>query len=51
LTGSAHSLNLISESTQVIQSNLENGFRLIFDVYESMWVAVQTGTVDRAYAH
>ena len=42
---------LRGERQEAIRSNLENGFRLIFDVYESMWVAVRSGTVDGAYAN
>ena len=42
---------LRGERQAAILSQLENGFRLIFDVFESMWVSVRSGTVDREYAN
>jgi len=38
------------EREGVVRMNLENGFRIIYDVYESLWIAMQSGTVDKAYA-
>jgi hypothetical protein len=41
---------LRGERSEAVRSNVDNGFRMVFDVYESMWIAVQSGTVDEAYS-
>ena len=35
---------------EAIRINLENDFKTIYDVYESLWIATQSGTVDKAFA-
>jgi hypothetical protein len=41
---------LHGEREEVVRTHLENGFRTIYDVYESLWIAMRSGTVDKAYA-